>query len=177
MATNNTTNKDTWDKIEIIGKGFMVPLIVAVIGLFGVFQVSQINQSLSVRARTIDVVGLFTNAYFHTNEDSRRLSIHFIGLNEDPKTRYILGQFVLWDTLEKNIKKGFKFDAEENDWHLFGDVINGMAVDIQLDSHSLWCNLTKETMGRWPQHKDELFKLYQWTQTAYLRDDNWAPCP
>ena len=117
MGTKRTIEKDIWDKIEIIGKGIVIPIVVSIIGFLGYQQVSKINHRLSVRARNIDVASLFKTAYYHSNEDSRRLSIHFIGLNEDPKTRYVLGQFVLWDTLERNIKKDFKFDANENDWH------------------------------------------------------------
>ena len=165
------TEKDRWDKLEIIGKFFFIPVIVAIIVFIG-------GWWLTTKVQDFNVMTQFSNIYYHEGtQNSRRLSIHFIKLINDAQSRNVLRQFVIWDTLERNISSNFKFEQELSDWHMFGDAIYDMAEDDPGKAKSFWCNLEITTLKRWPQQQAELNKLYEWIRDTYQKDGlAWADC-
>jgi len=168
------TTKDAWDKLKVV----LIPFTIAIIGLIGNYQIAQINSRLTTETRDVDIMERFSNIYyFEGDQNSRRLSIHFIKLTDDPQIRYVLRQFVIWDALERNITSNFKFDQELSDWHMFGDAIYDMAEDDHEKANWFWCNLKITTQKRWPQHEAELIKLYGWIRDSYQKDGlTWADC-
>jgi hypothetical protein len=167
------TEKDRWDKLEIIGKVvsiFLIPIIIAIIGL--------VSYRFTTAAYDVDVVTRFSDLYYHEEtQNTRRLSIHFIKLIDDVQTRNVLRQFVIWDTLERNMSSNFKFDQELDDWHMVGDAIYDMAEDDHENAKQFWCNLRKTTLERWPQQEVELIKLYEWIRDIYQKEGfTWADC-
>jgi hypothetical protein len=167
------TEKDRWDKLEIIGKVvsiFLIPIIIASIGL--------VSYRFTTAAYDVDVVTRFSDLYYYEGtQNTRRLSIHFIKLIDDAQTRNVLRQFVIWDTLERNMSTNFKFDQELSDWHMVGDAIYDMAEDDHENSKQFWCNLRKTTLERWPQQEVELIKLYEWIRDTYQKEGfSWADC-
>lgn len=179
MSTEPKT-KDAWDKLDIIGKVVLIPFAIAIIGFIGNYQIAQINSQLSTETRDVNVVERFSNIYYYEEgQDSRRLSIHYIKLVDDAKTRFVLRQFVIWDTIERNITtSNFKFDQELGDWHMVGDAMYDMAEDDNENANWFWCNLKTTTLKRWPSHEVELIKLYEWVGNMYQKaDSTWADCP
>jgi hypothetical protein len=177
MSTVSKT-KDVWDKLDIIAKVILIPLTIAIIGFIGNYQIAQINNRLTAETRDVDIVERFSNIYYYEeNQDSRRLSIHYINLVDDTQTRYVLRKFIIWDTLERNITSNFKFDQELGDWHMVGDVIFDMAEDDQEKTNWFWCDLKTTTLERWPTNEVELSKLYEWVESVYQKADSaWADC-
>ena len=159
MNTENRT-KDGWDKWEIIGK-LLIPIVIVIIGYWGNSQITKINNRLTTESRDVDIVQKFGNIYYHEgNQDSRRLSIYYIRLIDDHQTRYELRQFVVWDTMERNITTGFMFDQERGDWHLVGDVIYDMAEDNYEEARAFWCNVKSTSLKRWPLQEIEIDKFF-----------------
>lgn len=173
MRTENKT-KDGWDKTDIIGRVIGSIAIPILIGFFGLM----VNNRLTTETRDVDVVQRFSNIYYYEgNQDSRRLSIYYIRLIDNPQTRYELRQFVIWDALERNVVSGFNFDQELGDWHMLGDTIYDMAEDNPEQAKAYWCNLKLTTLKRWFLHEAELVKLYDWVESVYLiGDSDWANC-
>lgn len=170
--------KDKWDKLDIIGKVILIPVTIAIIGFIGNYQLLLLNNRLATETRDVDIVVRFKDIYYYEeNQDSRRLSIHFIKLVDSAQTRLVLRQFVIWDTLERNITGNFKFDQELGDWHMVGDAMYDMAEDDHENARVFWCNLRTTAQQRWPQYEAELTKLYEWIGGIYQKDGlTWADC-
>ncbi len=153
-------------------------VLVAIIGHMGNYRIAQINSRLSTQTRDVDILVTFSNIYYPTgDQDSRRLALHFIKLMDNPKTRDAFRQFVIWDTLERNITGTFKFDQEQSDWHMFGDAMYDMAEDNHEKAKQFWCNLIITTQKRWPQHEAELKKLFGWVRDSYQKVGfGWTDC-
>ncbi len=156
----------------------VIPLVIVVLGILGNLQIAQLNNRLATETRDVDIIQRFSSIYYYEgNQDSRRLSIYYIRLIDNPQMRLELRQFIIWDTLERNITSGFKFDQELGDWHMVGDTIFDMAEDDPERAKIFWCDLKSTTLERWSSQETELVKLYDWLESVYQRADaNWANC-
>lgn len=169
MNRENKT-KDGWDKFDIIFRA-MIPVVIGVLGLI-------INATLTTEARDADLLQRFNSTYyFEGNQNSRRLSIYYIRLIDNKQTRYELRQFVIWDTLERNVTDDFIFNPESPDWHMVGDAVFDMAEDNGVRAKIFWCDLKSTARGRWPLQETELSKVFDWVDDVYKKDTpGWANC-
>jgi hypothetical protein len=178
-AEDKPRAKDTWDKIDIIGKGIVLPLMVAALTLVVNLSLSAINQRLKTTEHDIDLMTTFKSIYY--GEKSKRLAVVFTSRISDSVTRNQLRTFLVWDALEehlvRNPRGSFKFDQEEEDWHMLGDAVNGRYVEITSDGDSKafvewWTLYIKgEAYRRWPQQNGELSKLFRWVEATYVLSD------
>jgi hypothetical protein len=162
--------KDFWDIIDIIFRALM-PIVIGGLGLL-------INATLTTETRDADLLQRFNSTYyFEGNQNSRRLSIYYIRLIDNKQTRYELRQFVIWDTLERNVTNGFIFNPESQDWHMVGDAVFDMAEDNSVGAKVFWCDLKSTTLERWPSQETELSKLFDWIDNVYKKDvPDWVNC-
>lgn len=162
--------KDFWDILDIFFRG-LIPAVLIVFGWI-------INNRLTAQTRDVDVVQRFSNIYYYEgNQDSRRLSVYYIRLINDDQTRYELRQFVIWDTLERNITNNFSFNPELADWHMVGDAVFDMAEDDPRRAKIFWCDLKSTALERWPAQETELSKLFDWIENVYKKDaPDWVNC-
>jgi hypothetical protein len=163
--STEAVRKSGWDKVEIIGKGVLLPVILAIFGVLANMQLSAINERLQIAERDADLMMNFYEIYY--GKDSRRLSITFVRVITNPKTKSQLRHFIIWDALERNLKEGFKFDPELGDWHLLGEALHDMAEDDRDWTTKYRQNLVDTTDKRWPQHKIELTKMHDWVKKTY----------
>jgi len=169
MSTENKT-KDRWDKIDIIFRA-SIPVVIFVLGLF-------INARLTSETRDADLLQRFSSTYyFEGNQNSRRLSIYYIRLIDNEKTKYELRRFVIWDTLERNVTNDFIFNSEFADWHMVGDAVFDMAEDNPRRAKFFWCEIKSTALERWPSQETELAKLFDWVDNVYKGgDSDWMNC-
>jgi hypothetical protein len=163
-------SRDWFDKIDLAGR-VAIPFAIIIVSLI-------VNYRLSAATRDVDVVQRFSNLYYYEGkQDTRRLSVYYIRLIDNPQTRYELRKFVIWDTLEKNITNDFSFDPEFLDWHMVGDTLLDMIKDDANDAKIFWCDLKSTALVRWETHAIELSKLFDWTDSVYKKNDpNWINC-
>ena len=173
MRTENKI-KDGWDKFDILGRVLGTVAIPIVIGVLGII----INATLTSETRDADLLQRFNNTYyFEGNQNSRRLSIYYIRLINNEQTKYELRQFVIWDSLERNVTNEFIFNPEFPDWHMVGDAIYDMAEDDRDSAKKFWCNLKVTALERWPSQGTELVKLLDWVDSVYKKSDtDWVQC-
>ena len=163
-------SRDWLDIIDIAGRA-AIPIVIFVMGLI-------VNNQLTSATRDVDVVQRFSSLYYYEGQqDSRRLSIYYIRLIDNEQTRYELRKFVIWDTLEKNITNGFSFNPDFPDWHMVGDAVLDMINDDPSSARIFWCDLKSTALERWQSEETELFKLFEWIDDTYKKDDaNWRKC-
>jgi hypothetical protein len=166
-AESEKSGKDIWDKIEIVGKGIVLPVVLAAATFAANWQLSSI----------IDMMKQFREIY-HSKDGSegRRFSVYFVRRIADPLVRNEIRNFIFWDVIERNVSgnSDFRFDEEKGDWHLLGDSIYDMSRDpakFSLDGQDFktWWLAAKQTVyGRFPNQKEELTKSFAWIGRTYL---------
>jgi hypothetical protein len=172
--------KDTWDKIDIIGKGIVLPLAIAALSIVVNISLSQINGRLKTSENDIHLMTTFKDIYY--GEKSKRLAEYFTRQMSDSKSRHQLETFMVWDALEGHLahseSKGFIFDSEEPDWHLLGDAVTDRLRDANNESNARdflewWRYRVKDTAyTRWPKSQVELVKLFRWVETVYIEAEH-----
>ncbi len=158
--------KSWWDIYEIVVVKTIVGLATAVSVLYVGLQ---IQQKLTIAEQNTTIVEKFSPMY-HT-DSTRRLAPYFIKNLSDPKMRYELCLFMVWDNLEKHISKKsqFTFDEEASHWHLFGQAVEGLVRDDPRRD-TTWNIIKEEAHRRWDvPNKDELNSLFKFVDVRYLR--------
>src|SRR5205085_12283525 len=82
------TPKDTWEKIDIVGKGIVLPLAVAALTLVVNMSLSQINERLKTSENDIHLMTTFKDIYY--GKGSKRLAVYFTRQISDRNTRHQL---------------------------------------------------------------------------------------
>jgi len=65
--------KDLWDKLDIIGKGLVLPLIIFIVGLFGEKRISGLENAFNTAHSDREFYNQFSQLYDSGNPSDRRL--------------------------------------------------------------------------------------------------------
>src|SRR5205085_4789776 len=135
------TPKDTWEKIDIVGKGIVLPLAVAALTLVVNMSLSQINERLKTSENDIHLMTTFKDIYY--GKGSKRLAVYFTRQISDRNTRHQLEMFIVWDALEGHLIDAsagrFVFNSEDGDWHMLGDAVRARFTDTAKDDEKREC--------------------------------------
>lgn len=172
--------KDTWDKIDIIGKGIVMPLAVAALTVVVNMSLTKINERSKSSENDIHLMTTFKDIYY--GERSKRLAEYFTRQMSDANARHQLETFMVWDALEGHLvhseSKGFTFDSEDPDWHLLGDAVTDRFRDATNESTTSDCiqwwryHVKEVAYNRWPKSQGELVKLFRWVEAVYVDSDH-----
>lgn len=192
----SSKTRDFWDVVEIVGKGVVVPIMIALVGLYLRDRIASLEERTATAGRDVTLMTQFQAMY--SERATRRLARFFVDRIEAPDLREQLRRFMVWDLLEANLSRregqpppatkadagvarrlgepprpqGFIFDPEVDDWHLLGEVVWEMKEDPQERARfeSWWSQDVKAHVlsYRWPRERGELQKLFAWVEGVYL---------
>jgi hypothetical protein len=189
----NQPTRDIWRKIEIIGKGILVPLVVALIGWMIKDRVASLEEHSQTATRDFTIINEFRNIY--TDPKIRRLAPYYVNFIQKEETKNAIRWFMVWDLLEANLsgarrhpaeegvaaKDGkkpqgskddhrFVFDPELDDWHMLGEVMLELRKGpYKEDFERWWRDVVRKDLfkHRWPNDETELRKLFDWIAQTY----------
>jgi hypothetical protein len=180
MGSQHKQTKDVWDKIDIIGKGIVLPLAVAALSIVVNVSLTKINERLKTSENDIHLMTTFKDIYY--GDKSKRLAEYFTRQMSDTNARHHLQTFMAWDALEGHLthseNKGFVFDSEDSDWHMFGDAVTDRFRDATNESSTRDClqwwryRIKDVAYNRWPKSRIELVRLFQWIEVTYIEPDH-----
>ena len=128
QAATGIKTKDVWDKWLIVAQIFGA-VLVPVILLFISSRINSIDKTLEFQKHDLAILQEFNKSYFHDEKRSSieelKLAFTYIDLVKDPKARFNLREFFMWDTLfsivikPENKGKKYKYDPDNRMWGTF----------------------------------------------------------
>lgn len=179
-APATSPRKDTWDKIDIIGKGIVLPLMVAGLTVGVNVTLSNYQGTLTSAQQDITILTAFREIYY--KPESKRLGVVFTSRLSDHQIRRQLLQFMVWDILEKQMSQHggdqvLIFDSEEPDWHMLGDIVHQKLTESDMSPEKdefiqWWTWSVKSTASqRWVNHAEVLSQAFQWVEKNYVQSE------
>ena len=172
--------RDIWGKSKAVGGlfGGIAAFLTVVVSLLGL--ASRLERDKLDRLQCYAFIEIFDQSVGREAEKRRRMAPAIINTISSPRLRSELRYRVVWALLEAHMADPtkskevprFRFDADESDWHLLGEIVLDLRDDnIRTDDFDKWWNESIKAhllTARWPQHADELKKLFSWVEITYL---------
>jgi hypothetical protein len=135
------------------------------------------TRQLTEYQRDVDLLARFADFYF-AGGGSRRymLALYVVDVMQMSGLKQGLRVFAFEDTMRRHFtdpQKTARFDKDDDDWTVLGDALGNLRKAWERKDQSFsdwWCIRQKAGLERWPQHGEQLRKLYHLLEAEHLAD-------